>query len=144
MQFNYSQWRMQHKLIGGIPSLSTSIFTSFSSLLLLLPTFFSPLHLVLQWSFMTVSPPSPLVDPHLITHYLGCIWHSFHSWFFVESRALPNSFFKREVIFCWFYEMILWNEVIDWELEKVASLNVVEWFSILKSLGRIKKDNFQT
>lgn len=26
--------------------------------------------------------------------------------------------FLREVIICWFYEEILWNELRDWELEK--------------------------
>jgi hypothetical protein len=40
--------------------------------------------------------------------------------------------FQREVILCWFCEVILWNELRGWELEKkIASPDSVKRFSML-------------
>jgi hypothetical protein len=44
---------------------------------------------------------------------------------------VAKRFFQSEVILYWFYEVILWNKLRDWELKKVASPNCVKLFSIV-------------
>jgi hypothetical protein len=61
------------------------------------------------------------------------------SWFSGRIRgAVSNTTKSGEVIFGWFWEVILWNELRSWEIKKVASPDSEKWFSalILKNYHR--------
>jgi hypothetical protein len=58
----------------------------------------------------------------------GCVWERSRERILEENNSpAAKHFFQSEVILCWFCEVILWNELRGWELEKVASPDSVKW-----------------